>query len=67
MFVVATPTTAADLRLGHELSEFARVEGEISVDLADSDTCASRLEVFLIKYACLCCFRGLANWLGGLI
>ena len=44
MFVVATPTTtAADLRLGHELSAFARVEGEISVDLADSYTCVAHV------------------------
>ena len=65
--------TIADLRLGQGLSQFARVEGEISVDLlADrslTEPCVSHvLKLFGInKKRVLGCSRGLADWLSGLI
>lgn len=65
--------TIADLRLGQGLSQFARVEGEFSVDLlADrslTEPCVSHvLKLFRInKKRVLGCCRGLADWLSGLI
>lgn len=58
--------TIADLRLGQGLAKFARVEGEISVDLlADSLTepCVSHvLKLFGInKIRVFGCFRGLTD------